>query len=231
MKNEKPIIFSGDMVRAIQNTKINTWPAEPIDPEKPFKSMTRRVVPQRILEKRADYEADVACIASPSLGNCSEPERDFYMRYCRFQPPNEYYEYEGDLLWVRETFCKYIPEHIIDGKEYSYKANASPISEEVRRQYVTLDYPYKWKSPLYMPRVASRFLLEVKSVKVQRIRDITYEDCKAEGLFCDPPQDERLYPMGFIKCYRDLWNDLNEKRGYGWDKNPWVYVYEFMRLI
>jgi hypothetical protein len=57
MNKEKPIIFGTSMVRAIMNTKPGVWPAEPIDPELPFKSMTRRVIePQPILIHKGDAD-------------------------------------------------------------------------------------------------------------------------------------------------------------------------------
>lgn len=30
--------------------------------------------------------------------------------------------------------------------------------------------------------------------------------------------------------FRDLWNSLNTSRGFGWEKNPWVWVLEFKRV-
>jgi hypothetical protein len=223
MKKEKPIIFGSPMIKAIDNTKPGVWPAEPIDPSLGFKSMTRRVVPEKVLEKWSDYYDFIGQV-TPSAPGPVMREREFLLNYSKYKV--------GDILWIKEAFCKYVPEHIIDGKEFVYKADSSPVSEELRKQYVALNFPYKWKIPWYMPRIASRYQLEVKSVRVERVMDISYQDTIAEGIYCYPPYpgDKRLYPMDFRKCYRDLWNSINEKRGYEFALNSWVYVIEFMRI-
>jgi hypothetical protein len=105
----------------------------------------------------------------------------------------------------------------------------------------------KSRPSIHMPRWASRILLEVKSVRVERVQDITHADCLAEGIrevtkddrlmkYClyDHPMDRymsltpwHLMPENAIDAFRSLWNSINEKRGYGWNENPWVWVVEF----
>lgn len=132
----------------------------------------------------------------------------------------------GDILWVRETWCKYVPEHVIDNV-YAYKADATPDSEEARQQYVKAGYPYKWRSPRYMPREAARLFLRVTDVRIERLHDISAADALAEGMAGKYIIGSSLCPE--IEKYRELWDHLNAKRGYGWDINPWVWVYEFER--
>lgn len=122
----------------------------------------------------------------------------------------------GDRLWVRETW---IPT--TDGKRVAdYRATSC-------RRYIQ-----PWKSPMYMPRWASRITLEIKRISVERVQDITWEDCKAEGTpsytaargaLADDPPDARWK-------YIETWDELNAKRGYAWDTNPWVWVIEFRRV-
>jgi hypothetical protein len=64
-----------------------------------------------------------------------------------------------------------------------------------------------------MPKEYSRILLEVTNIRVERVQGISLEDAWAEGLTKDG--------------YPKLWNSINEKRGFGWDQNPWVWVVEF----
>lgn len=93
-----------------------------------------------------------------------------------------------------------------------------------------------------MPRWASRITLEIVSVRVERLTEISEEEAKAEGL--DPvawgslpfipeeftakgviPKLEQLsYKAAFIKTWIDLYGDDS------YDKNPWVWVIEFKRL-
>lgn len=89
-----------------------------------------------------------------------------------------------------------------------------------------------WKSPLFMPRWASRLTLEVTDVRVQRVQEISEEDAVAEGL---PPYEYGTCPYvptsgektAATHRFRELWDSLNAKRGYGWDENPWVVAVTF----
>lgn len=76
-----------------------------------------------------------------------------------------------------------------------------------------------------MPRWASRITLELTGVRVERVREISEEDAKAEGITAPmyPRKGEPTYRL----AYRYLWDSLNAKRGFGWNKNPWVWVLEF----
>ena len=122
----------------------------------------------------------------------------------------------GDILYVRETWLQEeYPEF-----HYVYKASC-PKPE---------DYPEKWRPSIHMPRAAARIFLRVTDVRVERLQQITYGDCCAEGVF--DREDLKSCAHGSIATerFRELWNSLNAKRGYGWGVNPWVWVYEFERI-
>jgi hypothetical protein len=84
-----------------------------------------------------------------------------------------------------------------------------------------------------MPKWAARIWLEVTAVRAERLQDISEGDAKAEGVFKEfemnvanfvhDKKTNESYKFGF----KHLWDSLNAKRGYGWDKNPWVFIYEF----
>jgi hypothetical protein len=75
-----------------------------------------------------------------------------------------------------------------------------------------------------MPRWASRITLEVVSIKVERLQDISTADCRKEGVgIC-------LNDIGARYAFGQLWNQINGERGYGWDVDPWVWVVEFRRV-
>lgn len=119
----------------------------------------------------------------------------------------------GDRLWVREAWAPgncdnalpRIGDPIIYGADYYGKS---------------LEYP--WRSSLFMPRWASRINLEITGVRVERLKDITAEDCLKEG--AGDPGDSRLEVW---EKFIDLWDSLNARRGYGWDVNPLVWVIEY----
>jgi hypothetical protein len=75
----------------------------------------------------------------------------------------------GDILWVRETWAKR------KNGDYCYKANGEKQTDVDYWTYL------KWKSPIFMPREASRITLEVKGVRIERVQDISEEDAQAEG--------------------------------------------------
>ena len=91
----------------------------------------------------------------------------------------------GDVLYVRETWCKFVAEHIIDGVWYEYKANATPALEATRKAY-----GYKWRPSIHMPKEAARIFLRVIGVRVERLQEMTWRDARAEGLV----QNKTLFP-------------------------------------
>jgi hypothetical protein len=127
----------------------------------------------------------------------------------------------GDRLWVRETWaCTPVwdwqaegldqPTNQVCGPKHTiYKADDDAV--RVRR----------WKPPIHMPRWASRITLEVVSVRVERLQDISTYDSLAEGVGTD------VVPMA-QKMYADLWESINGPGS--WDANPWVWVVEFKRI-
>jgi len=127
------------------------------------------------------------------------------------------YGVPGNKLWVRETWA----EHP-DGDGIIYRATDPGWDAEKTG--------VKWRSPRFMPRWASRILLEVTEVCVQRVQDISEEDAKAEGAqqMCldDLGQTFKTYKRGF----EALWDTINKKRGYGWALNPWVWDINFKLL-
>ena len=117
----------------------------------------------------------------------------------------------GDRLWVRETWR---PQ---DGMTLEYQ-----IKDEIEYR-ATDDRPKEptdchWKPSIFMPRWASRITLEIVAVRVERLKDISNEDCFAEGL---PPETMK----GNRTWFGDLWEEINGKGS--WDLNPWVWVVQF----
>ncbi len=90
---------------------------------------------------------------------------------------------------------------------------------------------------IHMPRWASRLILEVVNVRVERLQEITEEDARAEGIIdggclncgesepcgCDNPNPDARDTFIY------LWNSINGKK-HPWTSNPWVWVIQFKRV-
>lgn len=146
------------------------------------------------------------------------------------------YGQPGDRLWVRETF------YLAKNGDPIYRAC---ISESLAETIETIRQHYlePWKPSIHMPRWASRILLEIVSVRVERLQDISEDDATAEGLSVINEDDANLYysalarenqwPDGWhfeepVGAYRELWESINGPGS--WAANPWVWVVEFRRI-
>lgn len=123
----------------------------------------------------------------------------------------------GDILYVRETWRRdiYQPERIY------YKATSNDDPET-----------HKWHPSIFMPKEAARAFLQVTNIRVERLQDISEDDAIAEGC-CERLLNDGWKNVGKLTAKDDffaIWENLNAKRGYGWDANPWVFVYKFEHL-
>lgn len=117
----------------------------------------------------------------------------------------------GDILYVRETWQK------SPVGTYLYKTdNNGNLSN---------GHVYKWKPSIHMPKEAARIFLRVTDVKIGRLQDITLSDVLKEGL-----EIEKYVSTPLMKKFSNLWDttvDKKEINQYGWDANPYVWVYYF----
>lgn len=119
-----------------------------------------------------------------------------------------------DLLYVRETWAEYHGGII-------YKADQK-YNDIVDGDLI------RWKPSIHMPKKYARLWLKVKNIRVESLQDITEEDVRAEGIKQECGCTACIC-RGLKRDFEDLWNSINEKRGYGWDTNPWVWVIVFAR--
>lgn len=137
-----------------------------------------------------------------------------------YRPPYQ----PGDILWVRETYHK-------DVGRYMYKANYRDGEKFFQNgKKVTV----KWSPSIHMPREAARIFLRVTGVRVERLQEITPQQIDAEGC-CEYAYDARTgnpAPSG-PSWFSILWDKTikpAELGRYGWDANPWVWVFDFERI-
>jgi len=161
------------------------------------------------------------------------------------KPP---YGWIGDSLWFKETYeiicraaepyCECETEEDMERNHYvEYRADTgnSYPGEWPEDEAKGNDEAPKWKSSMFMPRKHARVVTSILKVRVERLQSITPTDVLAEGIkrgedgsWLGPLAGVPGFPWGRADlAYAALWNSLNEKRGMGWDLDPWVWVYEF----
>ena len=126
------------------------------------------------------------------------------------------YGLPGDQLWVKETFAE-IPEN---GGTIVYRSTDPEWETECGT---------KWTPSIFMPRKASRLTLEILSVRVERVQDISEADAEAEGIQFireHPDADETLTAR---QLFEALWDSINAKKS-PWSANEWVWVISFKRV-
>lgn len=119
----------------------------------------------------------------------------------------------GDVMYVRETWSEWTGG-------YLYKAWPGPFPQPGGSAKMT------WHPSLHMPKEAARIFLRVTDVRVERLQEITPEQAICEGT-------KETFPPLAVDEFRDIWNSTVDKKDtelYGWDANPWVWVYEFERI-
>ncbi len=225
---EKPILFSGAMVRKIiEDLKTNT---------------------RRVVQPQPPKEATFA-----GQMRCSDPKQDASFWWMSGNPKDidEWmsvdgtepffcpYGKPGDRLWVRETW------QYFGGDEYLYQKSRQSVAykatwdsdkclwKEGTAEPTTFDYwPETWRPSIHMPRWASRLTLEIVSVKVERVQEISQADAKAEGVTAVISKKIHGWTPHVLE-FSLLWDSINAKREggkYAWAANPFVWAISFKKV-
>lgn len=170
------------------------------------KTQSRRVVrPQPGPTRLLDHNGTLVEVTDRGFARWLEESRQRTLR-CPYGVP-------GDLIWVKEAFA-------LLGKQTIYRADK--LSQTEGYSHVIRNGG-RWKSPRFMPKVAARIWLELTGVRVERLQNIRAGDVIREGFF-----DQE--GLGRSKAaFSAIWDELNAKRGFPWESNPWVWVLEFRR--
>lgn len=245
--NSKGMLFSAPMVRALLNTKVGSWPPEPIDPSKAFKSQTRRLVTFPKWMKRDN--ARITEVREYPNGFFFEEGND---GGAKLAPPHPV----GSQIYVKETFTpcssfkKGEPITAITfkdgGQMYKGGEYRAPLYKYSEGAFCGI----KWRPSIFLPRWASRITLQVMRVRVEKFCDITEEDAVAEGVEHDvwdqalvtknysgedrwfqgwsPDLDYYIADWGALAraSYKSLIESINGTDA--WDK--WAWAYDFKRI-
>lgn len=215
---ERPILFNGDMVRAILDGR---------------KTQTRRVIkgvgPDNWLKGASNHVVHAA-------------------NKCPYGQP-------GDRLWVRESFLHLMHGDVTAG-DIKYCARIDSRSTDNSKNS---GYWWRKRPSIHMPRWASRIILEIVSVRVERLQVISEADAIAEGCYTNDVYSDLagendvwhcVRCKGFqvheqcsmagctevdcnecntpVKRFKQLWQRINGAES--WAANPWVWVVEFKRI-
>ena len=216
---ERPILFSGEMVRAIlDGRKTQTRMVVKPQPSDCIKVEWVEISPKKSRNSYAIATDHSTGYWMPTLDGISQSPLPIL---CPYGVP-------GDRLWVRETLSKGMEVCTRPKILYEATRTAMAYSNDKGIPEGWLGFvPWRWKKDklpsIHMPRWASRITLEIVNVRVERVQEITAKDEEAEGA----PTILDNYPH---QAFKHLWDSINAKRGHGWDANPWVWVIEFKKL-
>lgn len=121
--------------------------------------------------------------------------------------------------------------HLQSIEELEKSGFEGEIDEENERVYYRWEpgqSPLKWKPSILMPKAAARIFLEVTNVRCERLKDISCQDCKAEGVTFTPSGIPDVDDILALESFMALWESINGKDS--WKANPWVWVYEFKKI-
>lgn len=218
---ERPILFSAPMVRAILDGS---------------KTQTRRAFSEK-LKFKLDCAARIGEVSffvdEQRLG---KNDLGYVLDFCP-------YGQAGDRLWVRETHYEkgeWRRQDWPDADDFYWAGHGEYLyaatDEKPKNGYRT------WPS-IHMKRKASRILLEIVSVRVERLNDISEEDAQAEGIELvggaasvspwrnyrkGEPGEMNLHCSTPQRSFMTLWESINGDGS--WQTNPWVWVIEFKRV-
>lgn len=217
---ERGMIFNVEMVRALLDGR---------------KTQTRRIIKDCTVGR--DPISKFIKIGKKFIGCYPEDVPELIRECCPYGVP-------GDRIWVRETWGVVSHELDEDGRIQPWTPDrpATAIHEmPFGNGYYSGHAIYAadgdftwgdddgyedgrscWKPSIHMPRAASRILLEITDVRVERLRSMSQDDARAEGVIAASG------PMEAGLAFRELWDSIYGEES--WKANPWVWVIEFKRV-
>lgn len=204
--SEKPILFSGSMVRAILEGR---------------KTQTRRVLKMDVPDH---VELQTSTDGRHITDDFNGPLQQIYCPYGVI----------GDRLWVREN----IYFHRANQNHY-YNADKRGVGHDIHFRLMAETSSGTCKATtqtipsIHMHKFACRLFLEITDIRVERLQDISEDDCDAECFGGDFPHN--VFPelfgcddghLSLEDCFARIWDSINSKRS-PWSDNPWVWVVTF----
>lgn len=223
-----PILFSTEMVRAILDGQ---------------KTVTRRTSGLKEINEAPDawelFRPEWNDEGMVRIGNSNRG------KLLQLKSP---YGKPGDILWVRETWARVVnvnnDEHFSEDRPFTdpeyrevppimwscYWYRADGETEWCDADGFSTERSW-WRPSIHMPFAACRLFLMVKSVRIERLHDITEDDAMREGVFARYEKDEDGLShkiQSAVDVFSELWESINGPDS--WLQNPWVWRIEFERI-
>jgi hypothetical protein len=125
----------------------------------------------------------------------------------------------GETVYIKEAWADMVC--VASTEKGKGKGESRPIYKSTADSTELKILEGHWKSPMFMPVWAARYFIKITDVRVERLQEITPEDCRREGSYMATDKDDE---GGFV----NLWDSINPK--YPWASNPYVFVYSFEKL-
>lgn len=207
------------------------------------KKQTRRVIKSTPIENENYHFEKLEKFGSKAYGMI--PNKEFEIDNINSFSYNGIWfcPYEvDDVLWVRENFytgCNF---------DHWKPSQLEQCNVEVFFQADLENYDIpsplsrgKIRPSIFLPFKYCRTFLKIKSIRVERLQDISEEDAQAEGahflyhglgtvIIDSHPDWEKLYkPRASYKDgFHYIWKYINGEES--WQLNPYVFVYEFEKI-
>ncbi len=232
---ERPIIFNTTMVKAIVEGR---------------KTQTRRIMRRQpdSVERFKHAEETTDTNAKYAILRCNNNPKGFkrcnsgWFADAKYKTPFTEFNV-GDRLWVRETFCyghidEFDAEHPDDRKlfidQYDGRNKTSFPKQWCIENNVEIE-DVVWRPSIHMPRSASRILLEITKIRIEKLNQISSQDAVQEGLLKLPASGRYVLNRGDQyfgavsinprEVFKWLWESIYGSSS--WELNPWVWVIEF----
>lgn len=231
---ERPILFSGPMVRAILDGSKTQTRRKVANFQQPVPAVGLVEFPEHRYSAIAQNhlrwgfsvfgETEQACADALAESGCCP------------------YGRVGNQLWVRETWQFYdwtdegepCVRFAVDNAMNWFSVNDETIADQweilSRPENFDIDNharDRRWRPSIHMPRWANRIQLEITGTRVERLQGIAEQDCRAEGAHGGhgsiPGYSFSATPL---EHFQHIWKST----GGDWGANPWVWVIEFRRI-
>ena len=199
------------------------------------KTQTRRIVSEFLIDDYDNWLGDVMCIAVPA-GTTYEKIDDFLIKRSRYRA--------GEVVAVAQSYCS-IAEELENCNNATCAAHYEKNVQKASEYISWMEHP-GFNNKMFVAADMMIHQIRITDVRVERLQDISDEDCLKEGVVISEPRIKggvrMYYPCEYLKSCankigwgrvyhtpREAYAALIDKiSGKGtWDSNPWVWAYTF----